>query len=72
LSILKNSKNQNLNKFIIKGKNGDEHAWRIILYKQTTRRPIRSIKVISLKRVDNAEGHIISIYYTTRMFTCKT
>jgi hypothetical protein len=28
--IFTNPINQNLNKFIIKGKNGGEHAWRII------------------------------------------
>jgi len=32
LSKFKNSKNQNLNKLINKGKNGGEKSWQIILY----------------------------------------
>jgi len=30
--VFENSKNQKLNKFIIKGEYGDEHAWYIVLY----------------------------------------
>jgi len=30
--MFKNSKNQNLNDFVIKGKNVGEHAWRITMY----------------------------------------
>jgi len=50
--IFENSKCQNLNKFIITGKNGGKPAWRITLYNN----------IMYSTHVQNQYAHILSIF----------